>query len=199
MRWRRLPAGVAGVAWDGEKGKVRGLISGGVARMLCSLARKDGMDCAPGSAGCGSARSRTNREGGPGMAEDVVKKAEEFKDQLEDAWRRIPKPFRNERTIRGSLRCRLFGILENGGLRPVADYMPPRIADRPVDVIALKDDLEVVYAVCIDTVVTLAAVKSLNSFEAARKIIFTTGMLEKKVQESRFFLSGDIEHVHLRP
>jgi hypothetical protein len=31
------------------------------------------------------------------------------------------------------------------------------------------------------------------------KVIFTTGMLEKKVKESRFFLNEEIKHVHLKP
>lgn len=73
--------------------------------------------------------------------------------------------------------------------RIVADYMPPRIQDRPIDLIAVKDDHEIVYAICLDTVITLAAVKSLGSFEATHKAILTTGLLMKKVQESRFFSS----------
>jgi len=31
------------------------------------------------------------------------------------------------------------------------------------------------------------------------KAIFTTGLMEKKVKESRFFLKPEIEHVHLKP
>ena len=30
------------------------------------------------------------------------------------------------------------------------------------------------------------------------KVIFTTGMLEKKVKESRFFLNKEITHIHLK-
>jgi hypothetical protein len=52
--------------------------------------------------------------------------------------------------------------------------------------------------VCLDTVITLYAVKSLTSFEAANRIILTTGVLDKKVQESRFFLKPEIAHIHLR-
>ena len=77
--------------------------------------------------------------------------------------------------------------------------MPPLIADRSVDIIAVNDQNEIVYAICLDTSVTLAAVKSLSSFAAANKIIFTTGMLEKKVKESTFFLSEEIRHIHLKP
>jgi hypothetical protein len=90
-------------------------------------------------------------------------------------------------------------MLSELGFSTVADYMPPRIADRPVDVIAVKEDNEIVYAVCLDTLVTLAAVKSLSSFAALNKVIFTTGMLEKKVKESRFFLNEEIKHIHLKP
>ena len=123
----------------------------------------------------------------------------EFKNDLEEAWREIPKPFRNDHSVRRTLQCRLYEKLRAGGYRAVADYMPPRIIDRPVDCIALNANREIVYALCLDSVVTLAAVKSLGSFEAAHKIIFTTGFLEKKVQESLFFLKPDILHVHLKP
>lgn len=133
------------------------------------------------------------------MSEDLDRNLEKWKTELEAAWMQIPKPFRSERSIRGTLQCRLYGVFKELGLRPVANYMPPRIADRPVDIIAVNGENGITYAVCLDTVVTLAAVKSLNSFEAANKIILTTGMLEKKVQESKFFLNEEIRHVHLKP
>ncbi len=123
----------------------------------------------------------------------------QWKDSLEKAWRSIPKPFRNDHTVRRTLQCHLYGRLQAAGFKVVADYLPPRISDRPVDLIAVGENLEIVYALCIDTVVSLAAVKSLSSFEAAHKAVFTTSHLEKKVKESRFFLKPDIEHVHLRP
>ena len=122
-----------------------------------------------------------------------------LKSKLEEAWREIPKPYRNEHSVRRVLQCRLYGILWSMGYQTVADYMPPRIADRPIDLIAMNADLEIIYAFCIDTVVTLAAVKSLSSFEAKNKIVFTTGLLEKKVMESRFFLKPEIRHVHVQP
>jgi len=119
--------------------------------------------------------------------------------EMEEAWRQIPKPFRSERSIHATLQCCLYRWLRRQGYVVVADYMPPRIQDRPVDVIALNDKRELCCAICIDSVVTLAAVKSLSSFEAPRKLIVTTGALEKKVHESRFFLKPGIEHLHLRP
>ncbi len=120
-----------------------------------------------------------------------------WKSALEAAWKDIPRPFRNDHSVRHTLRCRLFGLFSDAGYTAVADYMPPRIQDRAVDLIAMSRDWEILYAICLDTVVSLAAVKSLSSFEASHKIIFTTGLLEKKVKESRFFLKPGIDHVHL--
>ena len=81
----------------------------------------------------------------------------------------------------------------------IADFYPPRISDRPVDVAVLnrEDDKKIEWAFCIDELVTLYAVRSLSSFDASQKVIFTTHSLKKKVDESRFFLKPDIEHVHL--
>jgi hypothetical protein len=124
---------------------------------------------------------------------------EQWKAKMEAVWREMPKPFRNEHTVRRTLQCSLYGLLAEAGFRVVADYMPPRITDRPIDLIALNVHMEIVYALCFDSVVTLATVKSLSSFESQRKIIFTVAILDKKVQESRFFLKPGIEHIHLQP
>ncbi len=133
------------------------------------------------------------------MEEAAARDFFEWKKALESSWREIPKVFQNEHTVRRTLQCYLYGHLRKLGYRVVADYLPPRIQDRAVDLIALNDQKEIFYAICLENVVTLAAVKSLSSFEAANKIIFTTGLLEKKVHESRFFLKPDIEHLHLQP
>jgi len=127
------------------------------------------------------------------------KQLAEWKIELESAWRQIPEAFRNDHTVRGTLQCHLYGHLRSQGLRVVADYLPPRIHDRPIDLIAVGDAREIVYAVCFDSLVTLAAVKSLTSFESVHKVIFTTGLLAKKVQESRFFLKPEVHHLHLQP
>jgi len=123
---------------------------------------------------------------------------EALKTDLEGVWRQMPRPFRTDRSIHGTLQCYLYRRLSDAGFRVIADYLPPRIPDRSVDLIALDQEQKIVYAVCLDTVITLYAVKSLTSFEAANRIILTTGVLEKKVQESRFFLKPEIAHIHLR-
>ncbi|HOI95215.1 MAG TPA: hypothetical protein PK250_10970 [Syntrophobacter fumaroxidans] len=133
------------------------------------------------------------------MLEDPVEQLAEWKRELEGAWRAIPKPFRNDHSVRRTLQCHLFARLCGAEVRVVADYLPPRVQDRAVDLIVVREDLEIAWAICFDTLVALAAVKSLGSFAARNKVIFTTGMIEKKVQESRFFLNAEIQHVHLRP
>lgn len=133
------------------------------------------------------------------MSGDPDRNLARWKDELEAAWRRIPKPFRSDRAVHRTLQCHLFRMVQDLGFRAVADYMPPRVMDRPVDVIAVGEENQIAYALCIDTLVMLAAVKSLSGFAAENKIIFTTGPLEKKVQESRFFLSEEIKHLHLKP
>jgi len=130
---------------------------------------------------------------------NTIVEPERWKLDLEAAWRQIPKAFRSEPTIRRTLQCHMYGYLNRKGCKVVADYLPPRIQDRSIELIALGTEHDILCAICFDVVVTLAAVKSLSSFEAAHKIIFTTGMLEKKVQESRFFLKPEIQHVHLQP
>lgn len=133
------------------------------------------------------------------MAELNPQDLSEWKGELESSWREIPAVFRNDHTVRRTLQCHLYGYLRKAGHLVVADYLPPRIQDRLIDLIAIGESKKIVYAVCFDSVVTLAAVKSLASFEALNKIIFTTGLLEKKVQESRFFLKPEIQHLHLKP
>lgn len=132
------------------------------------------------------------------MGEGVDQNLAKWKKGLEEIRREIPKAYRSEHTVRRTLQCELYQLMQELGLRVVADYMPPRIADRPVDLIALNENQELVYAICIDTLVTLAAVKSLGSFAAENKVIITTGLLEKKVQESKFFLNPEIKHLHLQ-
>lgn len=122
---------------------------------------------------------------------------EGWKAYLEESWRAVPKAFQSEKALRRTLQCALFTRLSKDGWTVVADYMPPR-SDRPVDLIVIKaNQPKIVCAVCFDDVVTLYAVKSLSSFDAGAKVIFTTGPLKKKVEESRFFLKPDIVHVHL--
>lgn len=131
------------------------------------------------------------------MDKKITVDVEDWKAFLERSWRAVPKAFQSDKALRRTLQCALYAKLTAEGLLVVADYQPPR-ADRPVDLIVVGGTPPTIAcAICFDDVVTLYAVKSLSSFEAGEKLIFTTGPLKKKVDESRFFLKPDIRHVHL--
>lgn len=122
---------------------------------------------------------------------------ESWKVFLEKVWYGVPKPFRSDKSLHRTLQCALYGRLVAEGRTVVADYLPPR-ADRPVDLVILNpSEPSIDGAVCFDVVISLYAVKSLSAFESGLKVIFTTGSFKKKVEESRFFLKQDIQHIHL--
>ena len=125
---------------------------------------------------------------------------DELVKKLEGCWKKIPKHFKNGKTIRRTLQCCLFFYWTEKGFTAIADYFPPRVTDRPIDIIVLnpEDNKKIDLAICIDELVTLHAVKSLSAFDAREKVIFTTHSLKKKVDESRFFLKPDIKHFHLQ-
>lgn len=120
-------------------------------------------------------------------------------DRLMRCWKAIPPHFRRHETVKRTLQCEMYLFWREMGRAVLADYYPPRISDRPVDIVVLNetDSKKIEWALCIDELITLYAVRSLTSFEAKHRIIFTTHMLEKKVKESTFFLKPEIEHVHL--
>ncbi|MCX7822868.1 MAG: hypothetical protein N2260_05440 [Syntrophobacterales bacterium] len=119
---------------------------------------------------------------------------------LISTWEAIPRFYRKDQTVKRTLQCKLYTYLESQGLKVIADYLPPRVSDRPVDIVVLdeSDPKKILIAICVDELITLNSVKSLSAFDAERKIIFTTHPLEKKVKESTFFLRSDIEHYHLK-
>lgn len=131
------------------------------------------------------------------MDNEPLRLLEGWKEDLERAWKKIPKRYRNEHTVRRTLQCYLFSRIGEKGYRLVADYMPPRVADRPVDLLVLDESQQPFAAICLDSVVTLSAVKSLTSFEVPYRVIYTLSPLEKKVQESRFFLKPEVIHHHV--
>lgn len=124
----------------------------------------------------------------------------EMHERLAKCAETIPPYFRRNDTIRRTLQCELYLFFREAGHKAVADYYPPRISDRPVDIIVYdpSDPKKIQWAICIDELITLYAVRSLTSFDAENRLIFTIHPLEKKVNESTFFLKPGVEHVHLR-
>jgi hypothetical protein len=130
----------------------------------------------------------------------IFENMEEIVKMLVSTWESIPRFYQKDRTVKRTLQCRLYSYLEAQGLDVVADYFPPRMSDRPVDIVVIDkaDPKKIRLAICVDELVTLDAVKSLSAFDAERKVIFTIHPLEKKVKESTFFLKPGIEHYHIK-
>ncbi len=125
---------------------------------------------------------------------------EELASMMVSQWEKIPKFYRREGTIKRTLQCFVFSYLREKGLFVLADYFPPRVADRPIDIVTIDADdaKKITLALCIDELINLNTVKSLTAFESEKKVIFTIHPLEKKVKESKFFLREGIEHYHLK-
>ncbi|GEM_PF-287242 len=181
------------VGYEDSKRSLQGIWAGGLFKCMAESMRRTGESL------CEKFRpGRMARIDGGFMEKDASQVMEQWKRELEAAWRDMPKKFRTEKTARRTLQCCLYARAASMGYKVVADYMPPRVADRPVDVVVLDDRDSILFAVCLDSMVTLAAVKSLDSFEARHKVIYTMSPMEKKVRESRFFLKPDIVHHHLQ-
>ncbi len=110
---------------------------------------------------------------------------------------RIPKQFRSDRVTKDVIKAVLYQSIKDEGLIPVPSYQHPKFRDSFIDLIAVDEKLSVVYSFAIDSVVTLQGVKGLSFFEDSKKFFVTYSRLEKKVNESKFFLSGDISHVNI--
>jgi hypothetical protein len=120
-----------------------------------------------------------------------------LKGTLEKELARIPKPFRQGSVVRQTIKCFLYGVVKQAELWPVPDFKPPRLREGFVDLIGVDSDNSVRCAFAINSLVELKAVKSLEALDVAEKWMITFSPLDKKVQESKFFLKPDIQHLHL--
>lgn len=120
-----------------------------------------------------------------------------LKKALEAELTHIPKPFRHGPVIHQTIKCFLYTMVKEADLWPVPDFKPPRMREGFLDLIGLDSSDAVKCAFAIGPVVELKAVKSLDALDVEEKWIITFSPLEKKVQESTFFLKSGIEHLHL--
>ena len=120
-----------------------------------------------------------------------------LKEALEEEVARIPKPFRQGAVVRQTIKCFLYTVIKQAELWPVPDFKPPRLREGFVDLIGVDSDNSVGCAFTISPVVELKAVKSLEALDVEEKWLITFSPLDKKVQESKFFLKPGIQHLHL--
>ncbi len=109
----------------------------------------------------------------------------------------IPRQFRSDRVTKDVIKAVLYQMIKEQGLIPVPSYQHPKFRDSFIDMIALDEKMTVIYSFAIDSVVTLQGVKGLNFLEDSERFFITYSRLEKKVNESKFFLSGGIKHINI--
>ena len=63
--------------------------------------------------------------------------------------------------------------------------------------VALDQEGNVIYAFAIAPVITLGAMKTFKIVEAKEKYFITYSQMRKRVEESRFFLTPDVVHLHV--
>ena len=120
-----------------------------------------------------------------------------LKGALEEEVAQIPKPFHQGTVIRQTIKCFLYGVIKQAELWPVPDFKPPRLSDGFVDLIGVDSNNSVKCAFAISPVVELKAVKSLEALDVEEKWMITFSPLNKKVQQSTFFLKPGVRHLHL--
>ncbi len=109
----------------------------------------------------------------------------------------LPSGFRSERTIEETIKCALFDWIKSQGLLPVPSYRPPRRQEEPLALVALDQERNILYAFAVAPVITLGAMKTFKIVEAKEKYFITYSQMAKKVEESRFFLTPDVIHLHV--
>ena len=120
-----------------------------------------------------------------------------LKEDLERELALIPKTFRQAPVIHQTIKCFLYNMVKEAELWPVPDFKPPRLYEGFIDLVCVDPDGTVKCAFAIGPVVDLKDIKSLEALEVDEKWLITFSHLDKKVQESTFFLKPGIQHLHL--
>ena len=122
---------------------------------------------------------------------------EEIKKKLLSAIRSIPKGYLRDAVVKETIRCTLYGLLNEKGLQPVPVFRNPRFPEGPVDMVGVKEDHAVEVAFCTNPTIELQDIKSLERVACEKKIVISFSPNKKKVELSTFFLKPGIEHIYL--
>jgi hypothetical protein len=120
-----------------------------------------------------------------------------LKPGLQKELARIPRTYKTEEASRMTLFCELYRSLKEKGLTPIPGFRPPRRPQGQVALLGLNREGEIVLALCVEPIVTLEGVRSLEATPAGEKWVVTFSENEKKLKESTFFLSPSIKHLHV--
>ena len=122
---------------------------------------------------------------------------QEIKKKILAAIRSIPKGYLRDAVVKETIRCVLYGFLNEKGLQPVPVLRNPRFPEGPVDMVGVKEDHAVEVAFCTNPTIELQDIKSLERVGCEKKIVISFSPNKKKVELSTFFLKPGIEHIYL--
>lgn len=130
------------------------------------------------------------------MNEDLAKLAQAMRREIEA----IPQTMRQDAAVRGALICLLSQAVKQMGLTPLPAWKPPKSTREGIDLVGVDASGElpqVKVAFCVDPLVELTKVKSLEWVEAEHKIVVTFSERADKVAQSTFFLTPGLTHLNL--
>ncbi len=112
----------------------------------------------------------------------------------------IPRGMRQEEVIRQGLVCLLASAVRQMGLVPLLSWKPPLSTRERIDLVGVKPDSDppqVELAVVVEALVEHHKVKALEWVECPQKVVVTFSERKDKVEQSTFFLTPGLRHLHL--
>jgi len=122
---------------------------------------------------------------------------EEIQKRVQAAIEAIPAGYQSDEVVKETIRCVLFGFIQEQGLIPVPSFKNPRYPEGPVDIAAVTGAPTIEMAFCSGPVIDLGAVKSLDRVPCERKYVITFSRDRKKVDMTAFYLKAGIEHIRI--
>ena len=122
---------------------------------------------------------------------------EEIKKRVLEAFGMIPEGHRTDPALKETIRCVLFQLLREQGLRPVPAFRNPRYPEGPVDIVGMKDNQAVEWAFCSNATIELKDIKSLDRIVSEKKVVISFSENENKIKMSTFYLKPGIEHINI--
>lgn len=122
---------------------------------------------------------------------------EQIGKRMREAIDAIPAGYRSDAVIRETVRCVLFGWIQEQGLIPVPAFKNPRYPEGPVDIAAVTGGPTIEMAFCSGPTIELGEVKSLERVPCEKKYVITFSRDKKKVAMTTFYLKPGIEHIRI--
>ena len=112
----------------------------------------------------------------------------------------VPPAMRQDTVSRQVILHLLHQALKEMGLVPVPAWKPPRSTRDRIDLVGVEpgsDPPRVEIAFSVNPLVELSGIKALEWVECPHKMVVTYSRRKDKVEQSRFFLTPQLEHLNL--